>query len=198
MSYQNEDQADRSKSRWIEDTHEHRRSAMEVRQEIPPEWAHIAPFDVPELVDYYNRLLHQYAAQLRPKQDSLHTLWSEHLTDVEVPPNDVEVDVGTTDVFGGFDGDSALYKVEWEERPVSLDSLQKKWASNNQVHLNVIAADPNGDDVDETISKTLYLPPHAANLVLDQLNQCLDHLGWLPETTVTDETASEDEVLTHQ
>lgn len=196
-SYYKDETTDGSKSRWIEDTHEARRTALELRREINGSLLNHPPFDVPDVVDYYNRMVHEYASQIRPKQQMLADLWTEELATVNVPDSGGRVHVGQTDAFGDFGGQDPIFQIDWTDREVSLDTLRKNWQTENQVRYTVEAIDPSNGPVERVQRKTLYLPVWACDRVVDQLNQCLNELGWLPSAEVKEYRAGNDEVLTH-
>lgn len=190
--HRNEDNSS-SKNRWIEDTHEARRDAIAVRQEINAQYVRTKPFDVPEVVDIYNRMIHKYAAQLRPKFEHsavddqervADSLWYEELCTVDVPPEKGRVQLGSANIFGEIDADEAIFKLNWDDKPVRIADLN--WWKDAQTHV-VAEYDVSGGVANqEHIWKTLFLPVYAADCVFDQLNRCLEDLGWLPEESAKD------------
>lgn len=193
MSWGSTDDNESSKNRWIEDTHEARRDVLAVRQEISADLVNTAAFDVPEVVDIYNRMIHKYAAQLRPKFERsaedddervADTLWFEELCTVSIPPEKGRVELGSANIFGEIDADDAIYKLDWVDKPVTLNNLN--WWKDAQTYVVVDFAVSGGTTGQEHLRKTLHLPVYAADRVFDQLNRCLEDLGWLPEETAKD------------
>lgn len=197
MAY-GEDEHEGSKQRWINDTHEARRNAMEIRRQIPPEATDTPPIDVPEYVDFYNRLVHEYAAQLQPKAGELgEDYWEEDLTTVEVPKSGARVDLGRVELDReGLDG--AVYQAPTEPRTIRLSTLHRDWVEDGSVTVTVAGRDPWSGDFERAVTKRLYLPVRAADRVVQQCNACLNWLGWLPKAAVVEYRAGPDEVLTHE
>lgn len=171
-----------SKSQWIRDTHEARDDVVEVRQQIPAEYTNTPPYDVPPIVDHFNRRIHHYASQIRPKSEAVGPIWEKELVEVRVPPDNVEKET-EPNIHGEVNTDEILEQIEWETEQVSLDDL-RDWSSKS-FELTVKYRDPSARNgkATETIQKMLYLPVYAGDRVVDALNECMNELGWLPEAT---------------
>lgn len=177
-----------SQARWVNDTHKARRNAMEIRRRIPPDYVRTPPFDVPELVDYYNRLLFEYVSHLRPKREDVEERWEAPVTEVSVPKDGTVVEVGSTDHRGGLDPESHIFEAEWTNREVSLKSLHAEWIGENHVTIDVIGYDPYQGPIRSQVTKVLHLPVWAADAVLQQADDCLNEMGWLPQVDSTPRT----------
>lgn len=203
MDFSKPEQQDGSKNQWIKNTHEALDDVEELRQEIPAEYVRTEPFDPPELVDYYNRLVHRFASRVRPKKNALgahlvldqghdpqESLWTQQITTVNVPKDGETVDVGQSNVHGEIDISDALNKVDWEAEPLRLSNL-RDW-NQKQVKVDVCYFVPGVGTDETTVRKSIYLPVYALDGVVDQLNECLEDLGWLPDAS---EKEIESEVL---
>lgn len=196
MSYSDKESHSGSKQRWIDDTHRARRDAEQVRREIPPTMVHTAPYDVPQLVDYYNRMLFEYASHIRPHRDVVPGKWKEVLGKVRVPKDGEEVELGRANSRGELPASQALAQAPTEHREVSLANLRDRWMTDNLVTVTVRFFDPWQGDRIEHISKVLYLPVYAGDKVRDQLNDCVEDIGWLPDPSSRDlEDNDEDDLI---
>lgn len=185
--YQDEERS--SRQQWLKDAHEKRQVAESIREVIPSEWIRTPPIDVPQHVEFYNRALQQYAAKIRPKRDQVGEKWNRVLAQVEVPPQGVRIDAGLADAAGEF-GDGLIYDAEWVPRDVSLSNLRTQWSANARVDYTIHGVDRWQGEREEERTKELHIPVWAADMVYDQLNDCLNDLQWLP---TTDEPLASDE-----
>lgn len=191
--FHNSSENDASKSKWVSDTHDYRREAVQVREEIPPQLVHTNPFDVPEIVDYYNRLLYKYHGQLLPKAEAVGDLWTTQLGSVDVPPSGQTVDAGMADVFGNVDTSGAIHGLEWEPRPVSLANL-RDWREASFT-VTLVYQDPGMGPQNIVERKALYLPVNAIDTCMDQLNRVLEDLGWLPDAAEKELSGADDPLM---
>lgn len=190
MAY-GEDETSGSKQKWIEDTHEARRDAIGIRNKIPPELVRTPVHDPPELVDYYNRLVHQYASQIRPKSGALRDMWEREVATVRVPRDGESVDIGMADAWGEVDTSGAIAQLPTDDRPVSCAALRAvetgewDWATAS-FRYTVRYTDPAGGPGEIHDQKKVFLPVFALDRIMDVLNECLDELGWIPDQTMRD------------
>lgn len=203
MDFRKPQEQDGSKDQWIRNTHEALDDAEELRQEIPPEMVRTKPYDPPEVVDYYNRLVHRFARRVRPKKKALGahlveehdddpetSLWTQQVAKVSVPKDGQTVDVGDANIHGEIELGDAFELVEWKTETVRLSNLSE-W-NEKQVTVTAGYQIPGGEPDEKVVRKSLYLPVYALDAVVDQLNICLDDLGWLPDAS---EKPIESEVL---
>lgn len=196
MAYTDKESHSGSKQRWIGDTHQARQDAQQVRREIPPEMVHTAPYDVPQLVDYYNRMLFEYHSHIRPHRDVVPDKWDEVLERVPVPKDGAEVELEQANSRGELPAAQALARADTELREVSLANLREQWVTDNVVSITARFFDPWQGDRVETISKVLYLPVYAGDKVRDQLNDCVEDIGWLPDPSSRNiEDTDEDDLI---
>lgn len=203
MDFSKPEEQDGSKNQWIQNTHNALDEVEELRQEIPAELVDTTPYDPPEVVDYYNRLVQRFARRVRPKKRGLgahmveehghdpeESLWTQQVAVVNLPKSGETVDVGEANVHGEIDIGDPFQLVDWETHPVRLSNL-REW-NEKQMTLTAEYQKPGGAPGKKHIRKSVYLPVFALDAVVDQLNQCLDDLGWLPDAS---EKEIESEVL---
>lgn len=192
-SFRTPEEQDGSKNQWVRNTHEALEECEQVREQIPSELVHVDPYDVPKVVDVYNRAVQRFARRIRPKKKALgahlveeyghdpeESLWTQELTHVHVPVSGETVDGGTANVHGEASISDPLSHVEREPKEVRLSNLQE-W-SHKQVTVTV-ETDVGGQMQREIIRKAIFLPPTALDAVVDQLNSCMEDLGWLPDVS---------------
>jgi len=203
MDFSKPQDQDGSKDRWIDKIHDAVEEVETLRGEIQPELIGTAPYDPPRQVDYYNRLVQRFTRRVRPKKRGLgahlveeegkdpeSSLWTQQVATVQVPKSGQTVEVGHANIHGEVQIDDPFQLVDWESKPVRLSNL-RDWAEK-QITVTVEFQKTGGSVGKQHIRKSVYLPVFALDAAVDQLNQCLDDLGWLPDAS---EKEIESEVL---
>lgn len=192
-SFRTPEEQDGSKNQWVRNTHEALQECEQVREQIPAELVHVEPYDVPKVVDVYNRAVHRFARRIRPKKKALgahlveeyghdpkDSLWTQELSKVNIPVSGETVDGGNANVHGEASVSDPLSHVDREPQVVRLSNLQE-W-SHKEVSVTVEFG-VRGQKQQEIVRKAIYLPPTALDAVVDQLNSCMEDLGWLPDVS---------------
>ena len=196
-SYQYDDEQI-TKDEWERQLVESRQLARQALAECAtPEIESWNPVNVPELVQFLHAQTMDYYRHIRPKRQGIRGgKWEEPLVSVEVPQSQT-VDCGMTDWYGEFDIGDVLTDAEWTAKPVALGTLREKWAQGTSVRISAeVVHRGTRERITEHRDLQLHLPPAACAAVLEQLDDCLEDLGWIPAVGEIDIGA--DDVEAHQ
>ena len=128
-----------------------------------------------------------YADQIRPKKDDLPdldteydedlTIWSEVLAEVQVPKEGT-YDGGHADIYGEQTGAADL---RYEKRAVCPATLNEVW-SDTELVVAVKSRKRHGGAQLSRTEYDVYLPLYGTRMLLNHLDNCMDALGWLPDS----------------
>lgn len=198
MGFSKPEEQTGSKNHWIQRTHD-ALDDIEIHRtvDVPDELSDCDPFDPDPCVVEYNRLIQRLARRVGSKKTALgakmvddgamdadQSLWCETVDTVQIPPSGKTVDVGVANVHGEVDLEDAFGQVDWVKKPVRLSNL--RWWAEEQITIKVKYIKKGSGPQADIIRKSLYLPVHACDSVVDQLIECMDDLGWTPDAAEKD------------
>lgn len=102
--------------------------------------------------------------------------WDEQLLTVDVPQAGT-YDGGMTNVYGEFSQDQLFQNLEWTRRPVNLATLEREWARDGAVTVEVEV-----DNGTKTVAHTFQptLPIIASAACIRQIDRVVEDIGWVP------------------
>jgi hypothetical protein len=188
LSKYDEDETEAGKQKWIAETLDIRREAVDLLSFCASHGgvSNYQTVRVPSPVKELHAAVLAYSDQIRPKRAKLRSeLWDKRLNDklgrqVLVPKkSDDGYFVGKTDMHGEVQQEDLLAACETEEREVNPKTLSHKWRADNQVTLTK-KIDDGGQIITERETYSVYLPPAASSLLISHFDECLDDMDWLP------------------
>jgi hypothetical protein len=151
---------------------------------VPAEYVRTEPYDVPQVVDYLNRLLLEVWGMVNPMADALTVdTWEEPLGQVPAPKDGAVLDVGPVRDKSTLNTAALAGQLSREPRSVVLKTLQQDWSSDAYVQFSVTGRDEWSGEFETQEWLSLRLPVWACDAAFHALTECLENLGWLPEAS---------------
>lgn len=181
-----------TRQRFVEQAVESRRMARHALADSvvqtrngPRTWPSHEGRDVPANIREMANAVIDYSRHVRPKAQQLPDLWEEELYTLDVidPGQVIEVQ---PDMYGSIDPATinADEHLTTTSLTVSLDTLDT-FDGGIFRQFTYVGEHRHKGEVRETDSYEYHLPPAACRLVFNQVDRCMEQLGWMPEAQAT-------------
>jgi len=182
---------------WRRQTHRIREALTETLVEIPAEYPALRMVFASRPHKQLHNLMHEYRQQAAPWRDRVNGdddesgRWHETLQTVAVPRADAQVTLSRdkADLLATA-SDRELFaelydRVERVDREITLANLDDHFIDSS-VTLTVRGWVRNQGQSDRVLREPLYIPVRVARRARDQLDDCFNEFGWLPEADINE------------